>query len=67
MIDKLDNPASAALLTEPPVAGNEVDTLLGSLERMRRTLAWKCADLDAAASGRRGTTLTTIEPVWRDG
>lgn len=51
----------------PPIAGNEVDTLLGSLERMRRTLAWKCADLEAAASGRSGTTLTTIEPVWRDG
>lgn len=36
-------------LTEPPVAGSELDTLLGSLERQRRTLAWKCADLDAAA------------------
>jgi len=34
---------------EPPVAGSELDTLLGALERNRRTLAWKCADLDAAA------------------
>jgi hypothetical protein len=37
------------LLVEPPVAGSELDTLLGTLERNRRTLAWKCADLDAAA------------------
>jgi uncharacterized damage-inducible protein DinB len=33
---------------EPPVAGNETDTLLGSLERQRATLAWKCGGLDAA-------------------
>jgi hypothetical protein len=36
------------VLTEPPVAGTEVDTLLGSLERQRRTFAWKCGGLDAA-------------------
>jgi hypothetical protein len=34
-------------LTEPPVAGNEVDTLLGSLERQRATFAWKAGGLDA--------------------
>jgi Protein of unknown function (DUF664) len=33
---------------EPPVAGSEAATLVGSLERQRATLAWKCADLDAA-------------------
>jgi uncharacterized damage-inducible protein DinB len=33
---------------EPPVAGDETATLLGSLERQRATLAWKCAGLDAA-------------------
>ena len=33
---------------EPPLAGNEVDTLLGSLERQRATFAWKCGGLDAA-------------------
>jgi hypothetical protein len=38
---------------EPPVAGNEVDTLLGSLERQRRTLAWKCGGL--GADGLRAT------------
>src|SRR3954470_19605477 len=37
------------LLTEPPVAGGELDTLLGTLERTRRLIAWKCGGLDAAA------------------
>ncbi|MGJ5753824.1 uncharacterized protein DUF664 [Streptomyces puniciscabiei] len=40
---------TAPVAYEPPVAGTEIDTLLGSLERQRRTLAWKCADLDATA------------------
>ncbi len=35
------------ILTGPPVAGDEIDTLVGSLERQRRTLAWKCGGLDA--------------------
>ncbi len=34
---------------EPPVSGgDETDTLLGSLERQRSYLAWKCGGLDAA-------------------
>jgi uncharacterized protein DUF664 len=33
---------------EPPAAGDETDTLLGSLERQRATLTWKCGGLDAA-------------------
>jgi hypothetical protein len=33
---------------EPPVAGDETATLLGSLERQRATLAWKCGGVDAA-------------------
>jgi hypothetical protein len=36
------------LLREPPVAGTEVDTLLGALERQRGYLAWKCGNLDSA-------------------
>jgi hypothetical protein len=48
-IDRSFVAVTEKLLTEPPVAGNELDTLLGALERNRRTLAWKCADLDAAA------------------
>ena len=39
---------SETILREPPDAGNEIDTLVGSLERQRRTFAWKCGDLDAA-------------------
>ncbi|GIF52796.1 uncharacterized protein DUF664 [Asanoa ferruginea] len=35
-------------LTGPPAAGNELDTLLGALERQRRYIAWKCGGLDAA-------------------
>ena len=34
--------------SEPPIAGDETATLLGSLERQRRILAWKCGGLDAA-------------------
>jgi hypothetical protein len=32
---------------EPPLAGDDTDTLLGSLERQRATFAWKCGGLDA--------------------
>lgn len=32
---------------EPPIAGDETATLLGSLERQRRTFEWKCEGLDA--------------------
>jgi hypothetical protein len=39
---------SDAILREPPVAGNELDTLLGALERQRRYVAWKCGNLDQA-------------------
>lgn len=38
---------------EPPVAGDETATLVGSLERQRANLAWKCGGLDAA--GMRAT------------
>ena len=34
--------------TDFPVAGTEIESLLGALARNRRTLAWKCAGLDAA-------------------
>ena len=32
---------------EPPVASDEVSTLLGFLEFQRATLEWKCRDLDS--------------------
>jgi hypothetical protein len=34
-------------MPEPPLAGNEVDSVIGSLERQRNTLAWKCRGLSA--------------------
>ncbi|WP_128433264.1 DinB family protein [Streptomyces cyaneus] len=48
------------VVTEPPVAGDEIDTLIGCLERNRRTFAWKCEGLDAAGLGARlaPSTLT---------
>jgi len=41
------------ILREPPVAGNEVDTLLGALERQRGYVGWKCGGLDAAGLAAR--------------
>jgi uncharacterized damage-inducible protein DinB len=46
---------------EPPVAGDETATLLGSLERQRATLAWKCGGLDAAGMRASvGTSTVTL-------
>jgi hypothetical protein len=42
---------------EPPLAGDETATLLGSLDRQRATLAWKCGGLDA--DGLRATTAAS--------
>jgi uncharacterized damage-inducible protein DinB len=42
---------------EPPVAGDEVETLLGFLDYQRATLEWKCRGLDAA--GLRATTAAS--------
>ena len=48
-------------LREPPLAGDEVTTLLGSLERQRRTFAWKCGGLDGEPLGRRlGPSTVTL-------
>ena len=49
--------ADESIHLEPPVAGDEIATLLGSLERQRATLAWKCGGLDAA--GMRATVGTS--------
>ena len=40
-------------VVELPAAGGEVETLLGVLERNRRTFAWKCGGLDAAGMNTR--------------
>jgi len=46
-------PDTGITFREPPAAGNEVDSLLGALDRQRSYLAWKCGGLDAA--GMRAT------------
>ena len=43
--------SSEESLREPPVAGNETDTLVGFLEFQRATFAWRCGGLDAAGLG----------------
>jgi uncharacterized damage-inducible protein DinB len=40
---------SEAVLDGPPTAGDEIETLVGALERNRRTFAWKCGGLDSDA------------------
>lgn len=43
--------------SEPPLAGDESATLLGCLECLRTTFAWKCGGLDAA--GMRATAAAS--------
>jgi uncharacterized damage-inducible protein DinB len=45
-------PATPPVLDGPPVAGDEIETLVGALERNRRTFAWKCGGLDDEAMRR---------------
>jgi uncharacterized damage-inducible protein DinB len=53
--------AKEPIVAEPPVAGDETATLLGSLERQRATLAWKCGGLDAAGlSATTGASSMTL-------
>jgi hypothetical protein len=48
-------------LSGPPVAGPEIETLVGALERNRRTFAWKCSGLDAEAMRRTvGASAMTL-------
>src|SRR5262245_20480838 len=46
---------------EPPLAGTEVEHLVGALERLRTTFRWKADDLDAAGLNTRiGASSLTI-------
>jgi hypothetical protein len=46
---------------EPPIAGTDVEQLVGSLERMRATFRWKVDDLDSAGLGARvGASSLTL-------
>ena len=50
-----------AILSEPPVAGTELDTFLGALERQRRYVAWKCGNVDSAGlQARLGMSTMTL-------
>ena len=57
-------PVSQINATEPVgymPAGNEVETLLSTLDRIRSTFAWKCAGLDAAGmTARLGPSTVTL-------
>lgn len=44
-------------MREPPLNGNEAETLLGGIDRQRSIIAWKCGGLDA--SGIRATTAAS--------
>ena len=52
---------------EPQIAGDEASTLMGSPERQRATLAWKCGGLDASgvALGGRGHP-DQLQALWQD-
>jgi uncharacterized damage-inducible protein DinB len=57
----MDTDDAAQGYPEPPAMGDEVETLLGSLERQRATFAWKCAELDTAGLGTRiGRSAVTL-------
>ena len=46
---------------EPPVAGTEIETLLGFLDYQRATLAWKCRGLDTAGlTAKVGASTMTL-------
>ena len=53
--------ASSDCPWEPPLAGSEVEQLLGALERLRTTFRWKADDLDAAGlRARLGPSSLTL-------
>ena len=58
------------LWPQPPAAGSEVETLVGSLERQRRTFAWKCGGLDAVGISSDGwraeDTPEQLYALWEE-
>ncbi len=43
----IDDTTATQILAGPPANGPEIETLVGALERNRRTFAWKCTGLGA--------------------
>lgn len=64
MLTSYDHGMPDAPYWEPPLAGSEVEHLLGSLERLRATFRWKADGLGAAALrkhvGRSGLTIGNL-------
>lgn len=55
------NDTTATIEWGPPVSGNEVDSLLGSLDRQRATFAWKCGGLGPEGTrARLGPSTVTL-------
>ncbi len=53
--------ADATTPWEPPLAGTEVEHLVGSLDRLRTTFRWKADDLDVAGLQTRiGASALTL-------
>lgn len=51
---------------EPPLAGSEVEHLLGALDRLRATFQWKADDLDAAGlQARVGASELTLRGLLK--
>jgi hypothetical protein len=48
MDDNTYSTDTSSIPRTPPVAGTELETLLGSLERQRGYVAWKCGGVDSA-------------------
>jgi hypothetical protein len=47
---------------EPPLAGTEVEHLVGSLDRLRTTFRWKADDLDGAGlQSPKGARRPTVD------
>lgn len=60
-VDDVTAADTADTAWEPPLAGSEVEHLVGALERLRTTFRWKADDLDAAGlSTRVGASALTI-------
>ena len=52
---------------EPPLAGTEVEHLLGALRRLRTTFRWKAGGLDEAGLSQRDRERHSGQPATYDG
>ena len=52
---------------EPPLAGTEVEALMGALDRLRATFRWKVDGLDSAALGNKAIATSALTLGGRTG